>query len=315
MPRRLSPVFVGLPALALSAAAPAATPVTVPAASPVAWGAHGHEIVARAAATGLPGEMPPFFRARAAELEYLNPEPDRWREWRLEEMDEAYSYDHYIDLENVPDGAVDAPNRWEYLRRLYAAGLERPERDAGFLPFRIVELYQRLVTELRLWRDAPERERPWIENRIVHDAGILGHYVADASQPHHTTIHYNGWDDEAPNPEGFSTKRGFHSRFESAFVGKNVRFEDVLSAMGDTPPRTLEDVRSAVMEHIMEAHAEVGALYRLDRDVGFDPDRPRIETRAFAVDRLVAGAEALRDLWWSAWIESARPVEGEEEGR
>ena len=42
----------------------------------------------------------------------------------------------------MPSGAFDAPNRFEFLRMLYEAGVARPERDVGFLPFRIVELYQ-----------------------------------------------------------------------------------------------------------------------------------------------------------------------------
>ena len=78
---------------------------------------------------------------------------------------------------------------------LYEAGIERPERDAGFLPFRIVELYQRIVSGWLRWRaEEDPLRRSWIEQRIVNDAGILGHYVTDASQPHHTTIHFNGWD-------------------------------------------------------------------------------------------------------------------------
>ena len=183
------------------------------------WGLAGHEMAARAAVTRLPAEMPAFFREAGERLVYLNPEPDRWRVGRLREMDQAFQYDHYIDLENVPDGALEARDRFDFLRQLYAAGLERPERDAGFLPFRITELYQRIVTEWRLWRaeESPER-RAWIAERIVNDAGVLGHYVTDGSQPHHTTIHFNGWDRDTPNPEGYTTDRGFHARFETAFV-------------------------------------------------------------------------------------------------
>jgi hypothetical protein len=30
--------------------------------------------------------------------------------------------------------------------------------------------------------------------------------------------------------------------------------------------------------------------------------------KKFATDRLAAGASLLRDLWWSAWQNSAKPV-------
>jgi hypothetical protein len=210
------------------------------------WGASGHEMAARAAHATLPAEMPPFFRDAGDQLAYLNAEPDRWRDGSMAEMAEAWAYDHYIDLEIVPEGALEAPDRFAYLRALYQAGLARPERDAGLLPFRILELYQRLVTEWRLWGAAADPStRRWSEARIIDDAGILGHYVTDGSQPQHTTIHFN------------------------------------------------------------DTHAQVERLYRLDRDVGFDPSAaPRSATVDFAAERLGAGASMLAVLWVSAWEES-----------
>ncbi|MDE2654256.1 MAG: hypothetical protein OXI71_10650 [Gemmatimonadota bacterium] len=285
------------------------------AASP--WGQAGHEMAARAAVTRLPAEMPAFFREAGDRLVYLNPEPDRWRVGRLREMDQAFQYDHYIDLENVPEGALEARDRFDFLRQLYAAGLERPERDAGFLPFRITELYQRIVTEWRLWRseDDPGR-RAWIAERIVNDAGILGHYVTDGSQPHHTTIHFNGWDRDTPNPEGYTTDNGFHARFETAFVTTRVSDADVARHLGAAPLRSVAgSARAAVIDHILTAHAEVETLYRIDRDVGFDPWEPADpEALEFAAERLAAGAEMLAVLWWSAWVESATPLAPDRRG-
>ena len=282
------------------------------------WGFAGHEMAARAAVAMLPAEMPAFFRAAGDQLVHLNPEPDRWRVRPQREMDQAFAYDHYIDLENVPDGALDAPDRFSYLRLLYRAGLERPERDAGFLPYRIVELYQRTVSGLRRWRreQDPER-RGWIEERIVNDAGILGHYVTDASQPHHTTIHFNGWDADTPNPEGYTRDNRFHARFERYFVEAHVTDADLAGHLpADALPSVAGAAREAVLEHIMEAHAEVETLYRLDRDVGFDPGKPAAPaTRDFAAERIAAGARMLAVLWWSAWVESGPPPGRGEAGR
>jgi hypothetical protein len=270
------------------------------------WGEKGHEMAAHAAANGLPAEMPLFFRSSAAQLTYLNPEPDRWRNRDMGEMDQAFSYDHYTDLENLPDGALDAPNRWEYLALLYDAGLEKPERDAGFLVFHMIELHQRLVTQWRLWSAASGAEQRFIEQRILNDAGTLGHYVTDASQPHHTTIHFNGWNAsgsrQVANPEGFTEERDFHGRFETAFVGANVEQPDVDAAM--RAPRPVEDARGYVIEHFLESHGEVERLYRLELQYGFQPfEDPHPDEVAFAAERLAAGASALRDLWVAAWLE------------
>jgi len=290
-------------AVALLAASPPPAPL-------LPWGRDGHQMAARAATGVLPGDMPRFFRNAGDQLVYLDPEPDRWRERSLVEMDQAWQYDHYIDLENVPESALQAPDRFSYLKALYDAGLEKPERDGGFLPFRIVELYERLVTEWRLWRAAPDAtRRGWIEQRIVNDAGLLGHYATDGSQPQHTTIHFNGWARAAPNPEGFTTDRTFHARFEADFIQAHVTQEDV-SRRVQSPPRSLAGgVRPAVLDYLRASNAEVAELYRLDRDFGFYADRPtNTETVEFASGRLAAGARMLADLWWSAWLESATPA-------
>ena len=309
--RRLAgPLLVLL--LGLLAAVP--RPHRAPAAHPL-WGADGHRMAARAAVRGLPAEAPAFFRNAEERLAWLNPEPDRWRVRALREMDQAWTYDHYIDLENIPagSGAADAPHRYAFLRSLWAAGVDRPERDVGLLPWRILELQQRLTSLWGRWAAARSaEERAFLEARILDDAGILGHYVTDASQPHHTTIHFDGWNAgrgaEAPNPEGFTEERGFHGRFETAFVSAHVgelavvrRVPSAARDLGDTAR-----VREAVWAYLRDTHAQVETLYRLEQRHGFDPSgTPAPEARAFAEARLAAGATMLRDLWWTAYRRGA----------
>ncbi|MGD2122058.1 MAG: hypothetical protein PVJ76_09960 [Gemmatimonadota bacterium] len=269
------------------------------------WGSDGHRMAARAAHAILPSRMPDFFLEAAPQLEYLSPEPDRWRNGDLRAMDEAWKYDHYIDLENVPPGALDAPDRFEFLEALFEAGVERPQQYVGFLPFRILELHQRLVSGFARWRMAsPGSDRDWIEARILNDAGILGHYVVDAAQPHHTTIHFNGWAESVPNPRGFTTDREFHSRFESGFVRAHITFEDLPPLMPPSP-MSLGDVRKAIWDHVQASNATVEEMYELEKEYGFDPgQQPRPEARHFAIERLAAGAEMLASVWWTAWEES-----------
>lgn len=269
------------------------------------WGEQGHLIVGGAAAAALPASMPAFFRGRAAQLRWLNPEPDRWRAESLPEMNEGFRYDHYIDLENVPATALRAEDRYAFLELLYrTTELAAPEVDAGFLPYRILELYQRLESGFRRWRAEPSpRERDWIEERIINDAGILGHYVADASQPHHTTIHFNGWAPGAPNPRGFTTARDFHSRFEASFVSAHVRLSDVRPLLAT--PRALGDPRTAVLGFIRATHGELETLYALEKRFGFDPGGPAAPaTVDFTARRLAAGADMLSTLWYTAWVRS-----------
>ena len=290
--------------------------ILVAAGAPLPWGEHGHLISGRAAAVDLPGEMPGFFRTASAQLSYLNPEPDRWRENALPEMNEAFRYDHYVDMENLtPErigsedlsaAALGATDRFRYLEALFESELGVPVRDGGLLHLRMAEIYQRLVTEFRMWRAAPgDRERGWIEARIINDAGILGHYVTDGAQPHHTTIHFNGWASTEPNPGGYTDARDIHSRFESGFVNAHISFEDVLPRVS-SQPRQLGDLREEIWAYLTKSNAQVKRLYQLERDVGFNIEGPPDpEAKEFVVTRLVAGVEMLRAMWWSAWLESA----------
>lgn len=264
-------------------------------------------MAARAAVETLPGEVPAFFREGVEVLVWLNPEPDRWRDRRLAVMDGAWRYDHYIDLENLPDPALlaESTDRWDFVKKLLAAGVEDPEVSVGFAPFAVLELYQRLTSGFARWRSEQDpRIRGYLEQRILADAGVLGHFVTDLSQPHHTTIHFNGWDEaRVPNPGGFTTDRGFHARFESLFVRAHVRYSHVRPRVGDDA-RLLEDPRAALIDYVWETNALVEPLYRIDRDHGFAQANPHPVAFEFAVERVAAGAVMLRDLWWSAWVAS-----------
>jgi len=279
--------------------------------TPARWGADGHRMATRAAHGILPAAMPVFFREAEAQLEYLSPEPDRWRNGDLREMDEAWKYDHYIDLENVPPGALQASDRFEFIAALFEAEIERPQQTVGFLPFRILEMYQRLAIGFAHWRLTPAgSDRNWIQARILNDAGIISHYAVDAAQPHHTTIHFNGWAEGSPNPMGFTTDREFHSRFESRFVRAHLTFDDLPPRMPPSP-RELRDVRSAIWAHVRSSNATVDHLYELEKEHGFEADAPpHPDTREFALERLTAGAEMLAALWWTAWLESEAIADG-----
>jgi hypothetical protein len=272
---------------------------------PARWGAHGHRIATRAALRHLPASVPAFFRDAGEQLEYLSSEPDRWYSDDLRQMDEAWRYDHFIDLENVPPGALDAPDRYSFMDALVEAGVKRPHESVGFLPHRIIELYQRLASGFARWRLTPDGpERAWIQARILNDAGILAHYVVDAAQPHHTTVHYNGWATGAPNPEGFTTDRDFHARFESHFVNAHIRHGELNDRMTDAP-RNFSDGHSGVWEFIRASNGRVRRLHQLEKAHGFNPDEsPHPETREFVLECLTEGAEMLRAIWWAAWQES-----------
>lgn len=276
-----------------------------------AWGDAGHRMTGEAAALSMPGSTPEFFRKASRQLSYLNPEPDRWKD-RAERdqdraLDGAYNADHFIDTEMAPPAvlaaALKAPHRYAYADTLRKAGVDATV--FGYLPFAILERAQMLRVDFRNWRAAPDSVKPMIEARIIDDAGVLGHFVADGANPLHASDQYNGWTRD--NPNGYATDKQTHARFESGYVGAKIKLADIMARM-DTSARVLPDLRAAVIAYLAESNAQVEPLYKLDKVSRFDTNTTSAANKAFVTDRLAFGAKMLRDIWWTAWVTSAVPA-------
>lgn len=298
--------------------------VAAPAAQVLAWGNTGHRLIGVAAVRGLPEELPAFLRTpgAAAEVGELAREPDRTK-GAGQPHDRERDTAHFIDMDDearVIDGrgmSIDALPRLksEYDAALAAAGLDVD--DAGYLPYAIMDGYQQLVRDFATWRvlnaaEARETDpgkRAWYredrlrrEALILRDMGYLGHYVGDGAQPHHTTIHYNGWSRDVPNPEGFTTSRQTHGAFEGAFTARVARLDAVEAAMA-APRLDGFDLRLRVPAYLKTTLAHVLPFYRLEKAGGFQEADGR--GRDFVTARLAAGAAELRDLIVLAWRDSA----------
>lgn len=271
-----------------------------------AWGEKGHILVAEAAARGVPAEMPVFFHQAYARLVYLANDPDRWR-GAGRSADDENPPEHFLDYEYVAD--LELPRgRHDFIALLYASGrtrekLLRPD-TAGFVVWQIAETTETLTDQFRRWRampGGPDREQ--VEETIVFLAGTLSHYVADSANPHHATIHYNGWVGDPAR--GYRNDCEAHARFESVFVTNNVELADVMPRMA--APRPRPDGFREALALIRDSNAQVERLYALDATGAFDYPSGNAEGKAFAAERLAIGASTLRDLWWSAWVESGKP--------
>jgi hypothetical protein len=265
----------------------------------LAWGEKGHEISAEAATFGLPNEMPRFFHDAYPQLIYYANDPDRWRGSGLS-LEDANPPDHFLDYEYVSALALP-PERYAYLHLLETSGTLRKygitNSSPGFLPWRVAELCDLLTTEWRLWRSAPSvTARRAIETSIIEHAGILGHFVADAANPQHTTNVYNGW--WLPNPEHFRNDCDVHARFERDFINRAIDVKNVIPRLA--PPLLRSAWFDTEMAQIHQSNSLVTTLYRIDRDGGFD-GRGTPESVDFAASRLASGASMLRDLWWSTY--------------
>lgn len=284
-------VFVIFSALLLSTASPKA----------IAWGDEGHRYINRVAAQKLPADMPQFFKNAATRLEFLGPEPDRWRDNRelFPALREVNAPDHFIDIDRPENFAALPNDRYKYMEWLRSQG--KDAKDIGLLPYSILEGYQKIQVLFRLWRDPKNAmEREQIEQNIVYYAGVVGHYVADGAQPLHTTIHFNGWSSSS-NPDLF-TREPLHWRFEGEYVRAQVKAEDFAGQV-NTATR-LRDPFADTMTFLFDSFNLVKPLYEMDKKARWDERNANPESKQFVAKRLAAGAQMLTNLWYTAWVDS-----------
>jgi hypothetical protein len=278
--------------------------IQIPAAH--AWGNEGHRMINRLAANTLPADVPAFLHSGAAlnEIEYLGPEPDRWRSPAEPELVAVQAPEHFIDLEPA-DALGPLPHkRFDFEAAVFASG-QRPEK-IGLQPWQTTEVWERLKAAMRQYRSmtAAHQETKQVEEAILFYAGWLGHYVADGSQPLHTTIQYNGW--TGPNPNNYTTDHKIHWQFEGPFVAANIHAPEIEKKMA--PAVAIEvDVFDAYMAYLRQTAKHIEEVYQFEKAGGFIGEGSA-ESRQFTTARLAAGASMLRDLIYTAWIDSAIPV-------
>ena len=267
-----------------------------------AWGEEGHRYINRVAAEHMPEDMPLFFRNAGKRLTFLGPEPDRWRDTRElnKALGEVNGPDHFIDIDKSENFEALPNDRYLYGDWLRAQG--KDPKVIGFLPYSMLEGFQKIEVLFRLWRDPQhEAERDQIEQNIIYYAGVVGHYVADGSQPLHTSIHYNGWTTSS-NPQLF-TREPLHGRFEGEYVKAQIKPED-FSGLVKTATK-LQDPFADIVKYLVDSYNHVPELYRMEKKVRWDANNRNADSKKFVTERLAAASQMLANLWYTAWLGSA----------
>ncbi|HSU57426.1 MAG TPA: hypothetical protein VLT36_25510 [Candidatus Dormibacteraeota bacterium] len=300
-----------------------------------AWDYEGHRLVNQLALASLPTNFPGFVREpqNAERVAYLAGEPDRWRNQRAELSLRQYQEpDHYIDLEQLTKYGLKPEAlpifRYDFVGELAVIRKTHPEKFSaeeggadeahtralvGLLPWAIVENYGKLKSAISCLKAFQEEggtadELANAQGNALYIMGVMGHYVGDASQPLHTTIHHHGWKGE--NPNNYSTRSQIHSQVDSYFAHSVEKtFKELqeksrparLVRIGDRPARP-EEMFQAVMNFIIEQQKFVDPLYKLDKEGKlFDEGNAGAEGRAFLEAQLLKSGQLLGDIWYSAW--------------
>jgi len=286
-----------------------------------AWGYLGHHMIGEVAVKNFPAEMPAFLRTplAVAQISALSQEPDISR-GAGQPHDADLDPGHFLDVSDNgtilggPKLLALPATRQKYDTALRAVGSD--QYRAGFLPYNIMEGWQQLVHDFALLRayQASEKYAPTFKVSaadrrsyarlldlrrmlVLRDLGVWAHFVEDASQPLHVSVHYNGWGN-GPNSEGFVTGPGLHAKFEAAFVSANIHASDIAAAM--QPYQHCDDsLQSCTQDYLAASARWTVKLYQLEKASAFDA--PTAESRTFTVLRLAEAANHLRDMVVDAW--------------
>lgn len=257
-----------------------------------AWWVKGHGSIAEAAAAGLPETMPRFFRVAGKHLAHFSGDPDRWKNPQARHLRAAESPDHYIDLEHLQGKELPA-DRFQAMALLVELK-QRPERT-GMLPYALMENFDRLTCAFYDLRGEPDNEA--IRMKCLVYAGVLAHFTGDTVMPLHTTQDYDG----KRGPDGTVVQRGIHAKID-AFPEKNGLTPEEIGR--GLEPKAIDGVWAYVLKTIQTSHSHVNRCYELDAQGAFE--RPTAESRAFILERCRAGAQFTMDLWYNAWLRSAK---------
>ncbi len=282
-----------------------------------AWGERGHAVIDTAAIHAIPADGPVFLQKHVDYIAASASQPDGWRgnaegfSKIVEDPNHGWFREQFTFLKTIPR------SRYEFVLALYDQHLRirasDPETAArtnvrwtGTLPYAAMEAYDRIVVCMRqVRRLAGEgRDPAFAERNCAFDVTRLGHYIGDAANPLHISVHSDGWRGE--NPDGFTTDRSVHGRFESRFVDLIALTPADVRARIGAPARRTGDMFDHVLRYVDASGDKVRQVYTLEKRSGFADANDR-DVRELVHERIAAGASMLRDMLVRAWVESARP--------
>ncbi len=260
----------------------------------IGWWSGGHETIAEATAARLPDDVPAFFRNGGKHLAHFAVDPDRWKNRDTPFLRAEEEGNHYLDMEDLDGCQLPATHRFDAMKMIYTE-LKKEPNKVGLLPYAIMENYEKLVVAFADYRKNPTNSS--IPMKCLVHGGVLCHYTGDAAMPLHTTRDYDG----RRQPDGSVQQKGIHAKIDGFPEKNQITAEEVCRGL---EAKKIDDVWAYVNKFIAESHTHVAQCYELDAAGAFD--KPTAESRAFILARVRAGAQFTLDLWYNAWLQSAR---------
>lgn len=265
------------------------------------WGFHAHRLINRSAVFCLPAPLASFYKANIRYVEEHAVDPDKRRYVDPEEAPK-----HYIDLDTYqPTPVGELPRRWQDATALYS---EDSLKAHGIVPWQISLSYYQLVEAFKT-RDT---------RRILKISADLGHYVADAHSPLHTTQNYNGQLSDQEGIHGF-----WESRLPELFsdqydflVGKARYIESPIDEAWKIIKHSF-----SLTDSVLLIEQELNQQFAADRKYIFER-RNQVLVHTYSKDysqayhdrlngmvekQMRSSIHQIASFWYSAWVDAGQP--------
>ena len=265
------------------------------------WGFFAHQRINKLAVFTLPKDLIGFYKNNIIYVTEHAVDPDKRRY-----ADSLEAPRHYLDADHYGEKPFEViPRKWNDA----VAKLSEDTLNAyGIVPWQIQRTYFKLVKAF--------------ENRdsilILKHSADLGHYIADAHVPLHTTENYNGQ---------LTNQVGIHGFWESRlpelfagdydyFVGKAKYIDNPLNAAWDIVENTY-----SMLDSTLSIEKRLTKTFPSDRKYTFNERNNKV-IREYSIDFSAAYHKELNGMverqmrksilnigsfWYSAWVDAGQP--------
>jgi len=265
------------------------------------WGFYAHKQINYYAVFLLPPEMQVLYKPSVNFLSAHAVDPDK-RRYAMA----AEGARHYIDLDRYAAAAKTMPQKWDSAVAKFSADTLNAH---GIVPWWIQTMMLRLTAAFR------EKN----QSKILRLSAEIGHYIADAHVPLHTSSNHNGqltgqtgihgfWESRLPellaekewdffigkagyiqNPASYIWKRVYESAAEADTV---LRFEKKLSAQFGSDQRFSFEERNGVL--VRQYAAAYARAYNN-------------MLQGMVERRMRQSIYSVASFWYSAWVNAGQP--------
>lgn len=265
------------------------------------WGFYAHKQINRLAVFTLPPEMIGFYKKFIQEIKENAVNPDMRRYAVKGEAPR-----HYIDLDIYGDSALQVvPKYWKQAVEKYS---EDTLQAYGIVPWH--------VNRMRYWLTDAFKKKD--VDAILRLSSDLGHYIADAHVPLHTTENYNGQ---------LTGQVGIHGFWESRLPELFAEEFDFFVGRAEYIDRP----QLAIWKIVAESHMAVDSVLKFEKELsdsfpdskkyGYE-ERGGSTVRVYSKDysteyfkmmdgmverRMRSAILMVGNFWYTCWVDAGQP--------